>query len=47
MPALLIEAGFLTNPQEERFLNSTEGEDRITTAIAQAFSQYKKETDQP
>ena len=47
MPALLIEAGFLTNPQEERFLNTAEGEDKITTAIAQAFSQYKKETDQP
>lgn len=47
MPALLIEAGFLTNPQEERFLNTPEGEEKITSAIAQAFSQYKKETDQP
>lgn len=41
MPSVLIEAGFLTNPQEERFLMSTEGQEYIASAIYRAFKSYK------
>lgn len=42
MPSLLIEAGFLTNPQEERYLISKEGQDKVAYAIYRAFANYKK-----
>ena len=42
MPSLLIEAGFLTNPQEERYLISKEGQDKVAYAVYRAFSNYKK-----
>ncbi len=41
MPSVLIEAGFLTNPQEERYLMSTEGQEYIASAIYRAFKSYK------
>lgn len=41
MPSVLIEAGFLTNPQEERYLMSSEGQEYIASAIYRAFKSYK------
>ena len=41
MPSVLTEIGFLTNPAEERFLNSKAGQNKIATAIANAIVQYK------
>ncbi len=41
MPSVLTEIGFLTNPEEERFLNSKAGQNKIATAIANAIVQYK------
>lgn len=41
MPSVLIEAGYLTNANEEDFLASEEGQDRIAGAIYKAFEQYK------
>lgn len=41
MPGVLIETGFVTNPQEERFLMSEEGQDYIASAIFRAFRDYK------
>jgi N-acetylmuramoyl-L-alanine amidase len=46
MPSLLIETGFLTNPQEERFMISKEGQDKIAYAIYRAFSFYKSGNDE-
>ncbi|AUD05085.1 N-acetylmuramoyl-L-alanine amidase family protein [Spirosoma pollinicola] len=43
MPSVLIETGYLTNPTEEDFLRSDEGQDEISTAIYKAFLQYKQE----
>ncbi|MCD4833672.1 MAG: N-acetylmuramoyl-L-alanine amidase [Bacteroidales bacterium] len=41
MPSVLVEAGFLTNPQEEKYLMSTEGQEYIASAIYRAFKSYK------
>lgn len=43
MPSVLIESGYLTNPAEEDFLRSDEGQEEIATAIYKAFAQYKQE----
>ncbi len=41
MPGILIELGFLSNPTEERFLNSEEGQVYMASAIYRAFKEYK------
>jgi N-acetylmuramoyl-L-alanine amidase len=41
MPSVLIEAGFLTNPQEEKYLMSKNGQEYIASAIYRAFKNYK------
>ncbi|MCF8222143.1 MAG: N-acetylmuramoyl-L-alanine amidase [Bacteroidales bacterium] len=46
MPSVLVEAGFLTNSREERFLMSEKGQDYIASAIFRAFRDYKKSIDQ-
>lgn len=43
MPSVLIELGFLTNPNEERFLNSKQGKEYMASAIFRAFRDYKNE----
>jgi len=45
MPSVLIETGFLTNPEEEDFLNSEAGRIYIASAIFRAFRDYKNEID--
>lgn len=42
MPSVLIEVGFLTNPKEEIYLTSNDGQDYIASAIYRAFKDYKK-----
>ncbi|MCF8226805.1 MAG: N-acetylmuramoyl-L-alanine amidase [Bacteroidales bacterium] len=41
MPAVLIEAGFISNPEEEKFLVTEYGQDLIASAIYRAFKRYK------
>ncbi len=43
MPAVLIEAGFLTNPKEEDYLNTDDGQSHIASAIFRAFRSYYNE----
>lgn len=45
MPSVLIETGYLTNPDEENYLVSEKGQDEITDAILKAFLQYKDEVE--
>ncbi len=41
MPSLLAEIGFISNPTEEMYLASKEGQDEIAEGIFNAFSSYK------
>jgi N-acetylmuramoyl-L-alanine amidase len=42
MPSVLVELGFLTNPDEERYLMSEKGKDYMASAIFRAFRSYKE-----
>lgn len=44
-PSVLIELGFISNPNEESFLSSEEGRQKLSYAIFEAFKQYKQEHD--
>lgn len=41
MPSILVETGFLTHPDEEKYLGSSEGQDYLASAMYRAFRQYK------
>ncbi|HMC98140.1 MAG TPA: N-acetylmuramoyl-L-alanine amidase, partial [Flavobacteriales bacterium] len=41
MPAVLVELGFLTNATEEDYLQGSEGQDLMASAIYRAFKEYK------
>jgi len=43
MPGVLVETGFITNPNEEVYLASQEGQDYIASAIYRAFKDYKSD----
>ncbi len=43
MPGILVETGFITNPEEEAFLNSEKGREIIASAIYRAVKKYKNE----
>ena len=45
MPSVLTEIGFITNPAEERFLNSREGQDYLASALFRACREYINEID--
>jgi N-acetylmuramoyl-L-alanine amidase len=45
MPSVLIESGFLTNPEEERFLSDTLSQTKMADAMFVAFQKYKNELD--
>lgn len=41
MPSVLAEIGFISNPDEEKYLNSTKGQEIIAGSLFKAFSEYK------
>lgn len=43
MPSVLIETGFLTNPNEEKFLGETSNQHAMAEAMFTAFERYKAE----
>jgi N-acetylmuramoyl-L-alanine amidase len=47
MPSILIETGFLSNAEEERFLASQKGQDQMAKSIFKAFRAYKNSVDAP
>jgi N-acetylmuramoyl-L-alanine amidase len=46
MPSILVETGFINNPDEEDYLNSEEGQTQIVNSIVRAIKQYKRELEQ-
>ena len=44
-PAILIETGFISNLEEEKYLDSDLGQEHLTKAIAQAIKAYAEELD--
>ncbi|MFN0290195.1 N-acetylmuramoyl-L-alanine amidase family protein [Pedobacter helvus] len=45
MPSVLTEIGFISNKEEEKYINSDEGQEEIVMAIINAVKQYKKEVE--
>ena len=43
MPAVLVEVGFISNPEEEKLLNSDEFQSQVVTAIVQGVARYQQE----
>jgi N-acetylmuramoyl-L-alanine amidase len=43
MPSVLTEIGYLTNPEEEKFLGSDKGQTYIAACLFRAFRKYKDE----
>ena len=42
MPSILVETGFITNPDEEKYLNSQDGQTELSDCIAKALGSYMK-----
>lgn len=42
MPRVLVEAGFMSNADDEKYLNSEKGQQNIATSIYEAFREYKQ-----
>lgn len=45
MPAILVEAGFISNREEEKFLMSHAGQTKIATAIFKGIETYKRQVE--
>lgn len=43
MPAILVETGFITNHDDERYLNSEKGQQELAESIAAAVKRYKEQ----
>jgi len=43
MPAVLTEMGFISNPEEEHYMNSAEGQAEIVENLVNAIKNYKKQ----
>lgn len=45
MPAILIETGFINNPEDERYINSEKGQQELAEAITKAVIRYKEQVE--
>lgn len=46
MPAILIETGFINNPEDEKYLNSEDGQQELAETITNAIIRYKKQLEE-
>ena len=44
-PSVLVEMGFISNPEEEKYLNSAQGKEGMATAIATAFQSFYRKNE--
>ena len=47
MPAILVETGFINNPEDEKYLNSDKGQQELAEAITKAVIRYKEQLEGP
>jgi N-acetylmuramoyl-L-alanine amidase len=45
MPSILVETGFLTNPDEKQYLISETGQNKIAHSIYESVVEYKDRTE--
>ncbi len=45
MPAILTEIGFISNPEEEEYINSENGQNEIVSCLLKAIQSYKKQAE--
>src|SRR5690554_4271093 len=45
MPSVLIELGYISNRDEEKYMNSAQGQNTLANSILKAFTKYKTEYD--
>ncbi|NMB49311.1 MAG: N-acetylmuramoyl-L-alanine amidase [Bacteroidales bacterium] len=45
MPSILIELGYISNPNDEKYLKSTTGQNSMANSIYLAFNEYKRDYD--
>ena len=45
MPSVLVELGYISNRQEEKYLGSADGQNALAEALYEAFSRYKRSYD--
>lgn len=45
MPSILVELGYISNREEERFMKSDNGRNKLAQALYNAFTKYKREYD--
>jgi len=43
MPAVLVETGYINNPDEEQYLNSEAGQDEVAQSIVRAIKAYRQQ----
>ncbi|WP_214070426.1 N-acetylmuramoyl-L-alanine amidase [Mucilaginibacter sp. dw_454] len=46
MPAVLVETGYINNPDDEEYLNSDKGQDEIVASIIRALKNYRADVEQ-
>jgi len=47
MPSILVETGYITNPEEEDYLNSEKGQQETADAITKAVQRYRYSLENP
>jgi N-acetylmuramoyl-L-alanine amidase len=47
MPSILVETGYLSNPEEEDYLNSENGQQETAEAITRALARYRYSLEHP
>lgn len=45
MPAILVELDFICNPEQEKFMHSEEGQNKLARAVYNGFAAYKRAAD--
>ena len=47
MPSVLVETGYINNPDDEAYLNSEDGQNEIVNSLVRAIKNYKIQIEQP